>query len=333
MARKIDTFRSQSQTGAVIKYASASVEGETPFIDDADTVTASFTPDAVGTYTFTLDVSNVCHAATERFVSSFLCNAEPSEFRADVTRVNPKPEKHASMCLAKQTIEAYVVDADGDDVFVSWSHGAGDEGWDVFVTDEKTLVTNDTATNTNATTDGTAANATTDGTETRTPSSTPTVTTVSPWPPKTFADGTAFTGARRASGGAVLSPYVGTSTSFQPDTPGTYHLIATLTDGCVVVTEPVAVEVEWEAFCVNAGVAAVRTAFSVPVVLFLSALTLIWWTSKSTPTHPLDPNVVLDVAARLRQWDAQKNGTYWAFPKSDNTAFYLSAGDCSDRLR
>ena len=160
MARKIDTFRSQSQTGAVIKYASASVEGETPFIDDADTVTASFTPDAVGTYAFTLDVSNVCHAATERFVSSFLCNAEPSEFRADVTRVNPKPEKHASMCLAKQTIEAYVVDADGDDVFVSWSHGAGDEGWDVFVTDEKTLVTNDTATDTNATTDGTAANAT-----------------------------------------------------------------------------------------------------------------------------------------------------------------------------
>ena len=94
MARKTETFRSQSQTGAVIKYASASVEGETPFIDDADTVTASFTPDAVGTYTFTLDVSNVCHAATERFVSSFLCNAEPSEFRADVTRVNPKPEKH-----------------------------------------------------------------------------------------------------------------------------------------------------------------------------------------------------------------------------------------------
>ena len=318
-----------TESGALIVHASAPENGDTPFVDDASTVYASFTPDVVGTFGFRLDVMNVCHAASAAFVSSFQCNASPTGFYVNVTT----EKENKQMCLARRTVEAAVTDADGDDVFVRWSHAVGGEGWgdviedidaaielpsdtsDVSVNATSGNSTNGTAveTATETKTESTDSNATASNATSSTSDSTSTsvtpdtaVTTVDLLPPQTFSDGVTYTGARRASGGAVLSSYVGNKTSLQPDVPGVYALVATLTDGCTVTTSEVFVEVEWDADCDDLGLNAESSYTAVPIIVLIVVLSVVWWVSKNLAHHPLDPNVILPIAKRLREWELRK---------------------------
>jgi hypothetical protein len=337
----VDAGVSVTKSGAVVVHASAPESGETPFVDDAATATATFAPDVVGSYGFRLDVSNVCHAASVAFEASFECNAEPRWVESEVRAVSRDEKEKA--CLARQTVAARVEDDDGDDVFVTWSHARGREGWperdgaaasgaeetdaaagggaetmaeneDAVAGDggdaaangtDAAVAVNGTTTTTNATDESAAdaAEAPTGGSVDSTASSTTTTTTVAA---RTFSDGATFTGARRASGGAVLSSYVGNLTGFQPDVPGTYALIATLTDGCTATSAEVFVEVSWSEACDALAAAAEETSTAVSVFLFLLAVSLVWFASRNVAAHPLDPRATRDVAARLREWEERK---------------------------
>ena len=299
-----------------ILHASAPETGATPFVDDAATATATFAPDVVGTYAFRLDVSNVCHAASVAFEASFECNAEPRWVEASV---RASADEKGVGCLAGRTVSARVEDDDGDDVFVTWSHAAGREGWpeeggvsypDAVLgadADGATTTTSANATNANATNADANANATAvdvyAAAAAPAPSSAGASASVVA---RTFADGVTFTGARSASGGAVLSSYVGNMTSFQPDVPGTYALLATLTDGCTATRAEVFVEVAWSEKCDALAAAAAETSTAVTVLLFVLAVALVLFASRHVAAHPLDPRATRDVAARLREWERRK---------------------------
>ena len=324
-----------------ILHASAPDTGETPFVDDAATATATFAPDVVGTYAFRLDVSNVCHAASVAFEASFECNAEPRWVEASV-RASADEKGHPG-CLAGRTVYARVEDDDGDDVFVTWSHAAGREGWpeegaaetgaaaedavpgadaDGATTTTNANATNANATNANATNadanaNANATNADANANANATAVDVSSAAAAAPAPisagasyarvvARTFADGITFTGARSASGGAVLSSYVGNMTSFQPDVPGTYALLATLTDGCTATRAEVFVEVAWSEKCDALAAAAAETSTAVTVLLFALAVALVLFASRHVAAHPLDPRATRDVAARLREWERRK---------------------------
>ena len=334
------TAFSTTESGARVVHASALATGETPFVDDAATATATFTPDVVGTYAFRLDVSNVCHAASVAFEASFECNAEPRWVESEI-----RASSDARGCLARQTVSARVQDDDGDDVFVTWSHLRGREGWPEaraapsFGAEEETSADGDgdagtvtepevaadaaangadaafavngttTATNADAT-DVFAADATfASPSSVEVAAAAPATTSAGELETvaaRTFSDGVTFTGARSASGGAVLSSYVGNLTSFQPDVPGTYALLATLTDGCTATSAEVFVEVAWSEECDSLAAAAAETSTVVTVFLFASAVALVMFASRHVPTHPLDPRATRDVAVRLREWELRK---------------------------
>ena len=99
-------FRSGNETanvatrdvdGFAYLHSLAPEDGPTPHVSDPRHFLASFTPDAVGTYGFRLDVSNVCHAATIRFETSFVCNAAPQPRISVRTR-------DVGLCLARQEV-------------------------------------------------------------------------------------------------------------------------------------------------------------------------------------------------------------------------------------
>ena len=95
-------------------------------------------------------------------------------------------------------------------------------------------------------------------------------------------------------------------TSFQPDVPGTYALLATLTDGCTATRAEVFVEVAWSEKCDALAAAAAETSTAVTVLLFVLAVALVLFASRHVAAHPLDPRATRDVAARLREWERRK---------------------------
>ena len=123
-------FRSGNETanvatrdvdGFAYLHSLAPEDGPTPHVSDPRHFLASFTPDAVGTYGFRLDVSNVCHAATIRFETSFVCNAAPQPRISVRTR-------DVGLCLARQEVTSAANDTDGDEVHVLWrSAGASND--------------------------------------------------------------------------------------------------------------------------------------------------------------------------------------------------------------
>jgi hypothetical protein len=111
-----DTARPQrySKEGYPFLHSIAPDDGDTPYVNDPRNFVSKFQPDVVGTYGFSLDVSNVCSSASLRFEVSFVCNSVPQpDLRATPRDVN-------GLCLARQDIASTSVDADGDDVHVLW---------------------------------------------------------------------------------------------------------------------------------------------------------------------------------------------------------------------
>ena len=102
-------------------HAVAPTDGFLPAIEDPRNFLAQFRPDAVGTYEFQLDVSNVCHARTFRFEATFECNAAP------VPGALATPTD-VGLCLARQEVRSNASDADGDSLFILWNRAFGPRG-------------------------------------------------------------------------------------------------------------------------------------------------------------------------------------------------------------
>ena len=102
-------------------HAVAPTDGFLPAIEDPRNFLAQFRPDAVGTYEFQLDVSNVCHERTFRFEATFECNAAP------VPGALATPTD-VGLCLARQDVRSNASDADGDSLFILWNRAFGPRG-------------------------------------------------------------------------------------------------------------------------------------------------------------------------------------------------------------
>jgi hypothetical protein len=102
-------------------HAVAPTDGFLPAIEDPRNFLAQFRPDAVGTYEFQLDVSNVCHERTFRFEATFECNAAP------VPGALATPTD-VGLCLARQEVRSNASDADGDSLFILWNRAFGPRG-------------------------------------------------------------------------------------------------------------------------------------------------------------------------------------------------------------